>query len=603
MKYSNWIMMLVVLLVSTCEMPERDNPWDEKASIDATSWSADGFQIQDVNLTSKKLSWTYEGDGRIEGFQIDRRIGTGEWQEKFYFAGKEEREWIDTSIVPDTTKTYTYRLTTVAGTKKSNERTGTVAVRFPKPTNFSIQANPDTSFTLNWTYEATGHEGFKIDRRMGSGAWQQAVGKVVQSPFTEKLVLGHDYFYRIYAYYKEFNSAEDSDSVIFPQITTTAISSVTLTTAVSGGTISRGTAISSRGLVWSTSQNPTIALSTKTSDGSGSGAFVSSLTGLQPGTTYYVRAYATNSLGTGYGNQLSFATTALSVPVLTTASITGVTYASASSGGNVTSDGGASVTARGVVWSTIQDPTISLSTKTSNGTGTGAFISNITGLTANTTYYVRAYATNSQGTAYGAQVNFTTTAESTTGTVTSSTGKVWMDRNLGASRVATSSTDVESYGDLYQWGRNSDGHENRNSSKTSSLSINDVPGHSMFILGTSDYYDWRSPQNNNLWQGVNGINNPCPDGFRIPTLAEWEDEYASWSSKDSNGAFASPLKLSLGGSRHRSTGTQFGVGTNAYYWSASIDGTKSFGLMFGSDNVSVFSGNRSSGDSVRCIKE
>jgi hypothetical protein len=119
------------------------------------------------------------------------------------------------------------------------------------------------------------------------------------------------------------------------------------------------------------------------------------------------------------------------------------------------------------------------------------------------------------------------------------TGKTWMDRNLGASQVATSSTDANAYGDLYQWGRGSDGHQCRNSPNTSTLSSTDQPGHGSFIFSPSD---WRSPQNGNLWQGLSGINNPCPSGYRLPTEAELNSERLSWISNNAAGAFASPLK-------------------------------------------------------------
>ena len=96
-----------------------------------------------------------------------------------------------------------------------------------------------------------------------------------------------------------------------------------------------------------------------------------------------------------------------------------------------------------------------------------------------------------------------------------------MDRNLGANQVATSSTDANAYGDLYQWGRGNDGHQCRNSSTTSTLSSSDTPPNSNFILSPNAPYDWRTTQNNNLWQGVNGTNNPCPTGFRIPTISSF----------------------------------------------------------------------------------
>lgn len=96
----------------------------------------------------------------------------------------------------------------------------------------------------------------------------------------------------------------------------------------------------------------------------------------------------------------------------------------------------------------------------------------------------------------------------------SGTGKIWMDRNLGATHVATSSMDADSYGDLYQWGRDADGHQIRTSGTTDTLSSMDVPGHGDFILAPNSPVDWRNPQNDNLWQGVNGINNPCPAGYK-----------------------------------------------------------------------------------------
>jgi hypothetical protein len=600
-----WFLLFFTLFFTACELPDRDNPWDEKASVDASNWSADGFQIQDVNLTSKKLSWTYQGDSRIEGFQIDRKIGAGEWQEEVYFAGKDERQWVDTNILPDSTKTYTYRLTAVAGVKKSNVRTGTVSIRFPGPTALSLQVSTDTTFLLSWTYSSNGHEGFKIDRRKDNEAWQEAVGTVAnnQNKFSTKFLSGSDYYYKVYAYYKEYRSAVVTDSLIFPVLSTAIASDITSATAVSGGTISRGTAIMSRGVCWSTNQNPTVSLSSKSTDGIGTGSFVSSITGLQSGTTYYVRAYATNNLGTAYGSQVSFTTPTISVPAIATNSISNITSSAASSGGNISTDGGASVTARGVCWSTSQNPTVSLSTKTTDGSGTGSFTSSISGLQSGTTYYVRAYATNSVGTAYGSQVSFTTTSAPAVSTVTSTTGKVWMDRNLGASRVATSSTDDQAYGDLYQWGRDTDGHEKRTSQTTSTLSSSNTPGHGNFITVNSGNYDWRSPQNNNLWQGVNGINNPCLEGFRIPTSAEWEAERASWSSQNSAGAFASPLKLPVAGFRYVSNGSLGNVGYGGNYWSGTVSGAYAQALFFNSGNAYMDSYNRAPGYSVRCLKD
>jgi len=223
-----------------------------------------------------------------------------------------------------------------------------------------------------------------------------------------------DYHVRAYATNKA-GTAYGADvtftttAIVVPTLTTTAVTAITLTTAASGGTITAdgGGAVTARGVCWATTTAPTIT-NTITTDGTGTGSFTSNLTGLLPATKYYVRAYATNTTGTAYGDELSFTTLAVAVPTITTTAVTAMTLTTAVSGGNITADGGASVTARGVCWATTLNPVITNS-KTTDGPGTGVFISNITGLLPGIAYHVRAYATNSAGTAYGADVPFTTT--------------------------------------------------------------------------------------------------------------------------------------------------------------------------------------------------
>jgi len=183
------------------------------------------------------------------------------------------------------------------------------------------------------------------------------------------------------------------------------------------------------------------------------------------------------------------------------------------------------------------------------------------------------------------------------------TGKIWMDRNLGASQVATSSTDAASYGDLYQWGRAADGHQIRTSGTTATLSGIDQPAHGDFITINSGNYDWRSPQNDNLWQGVSGVNNPCPSGYRLPTDTELEAERASWGTNNAAGAFGSPLKLPMSGYRNYSNGSLNNVGTFGYYWSSTVSGANSRYLNLDSSDASVFTDIRAYGFSVRCIKD
>lgn len=190
-------------------------------------------------------------------------------------------------------------------------------------------------------------------------------------------------------------------------------------------------------------------------------------------------------------------------------------------------------------------------------------------------------------------------------TVVGANGRVWMDRNLGASQVATSSTDTNSYGDLYQWGRGADGHQLRISNTTSTLSDKDSPGNSLFITNSSTPFDWRTTHEANLWQGLNGINNPCPSGFRLPTAAEWDAERLSWTSISALGAFTSSLKLPLAGIRSGANGSLISVNTFGYYWSSSVSVNGYFAQNLGfnsnTNGSSINPNNRINGFSVRCI--
>jgi len=290
-------------------------------------------------------------------------------------------------------------------------------------------------------------------------------------------------------------------------------------------------------------------------------------------------------------------------PVITaTNGLAFLTNTTAISGGNIASDKGSSITAKGVVWSTSSGPTVALSTKTNDGTGLGSFTSTLTDLTLNTVYYIRSYATNAAGTSYGPEVSFAFIP-----TATSATGKIWMDRNLGATRAAISSTDASSTGDLYQWGRASDGHQISNSQLTTTKFSSSTTNSNKFASGES-MYDWLVTSNPNLWQGVNGVNNPCPVGFRIPTKQEWTDEYATWSSQDATGAFASALKLpNVNKFRNFAGG---GYIPTTYYWSSSISLTpnarvlqKSYTLYMSSSAVAWMEYERGYGFSCRCIQD
>ena len=191
------------------------------------------------------------------------------------------------------------------------------------------------------------------------------------------------------------------------------------------------------------------------------------------------------------------------------------------------------------------------------------------------------------------------------------TNKTWLDRNLGAAEVATGKTDDKAYGDLYQWGRFADGHEKRNSSTTSTKATTPDPygGNSWdgkFIKSGSSPYDWLDAAHdldNTLWQGVNGTNNPCPPGFRLPTETELDNERGTWATNDDDGAYNSPLKFTLAGRRLTPDASLSNVGTDGYYWSSSVSGNSGRALHFNSSNANMSNRRRALGASVRCIED
>ena len=372
-----------------------------------------------------------------------------------------------------------------------------------------------------------------------------------------------------------------------PSVTTANVTSISFNTAVCGGnvTFDGNLTVTARGVCWSTSPNPTISNS-KTTNGTGIGSFTSNITGLTAGTTYYVRAYATNSKGTAYGEEKTFTTEAY-FPILNTNNVTAITSTSAVCGGNVTSDGNATVTARGVCWSTSPNPTINNS-KTTNGTGTGSFTSNITGLTANTTYYVRAYATNSKGTAYGEEKSFTTA----TGTINGHgyvdlglpSGLKWATCNVGA-------TTPEGYGNYYAWGEitTKTSYDDSNS-VTCWQQISDFSGNAQYDAARANWGStWRRPTKTEMeelvnnctwtWTTQSGVN-----GYRV-------------TGPNGNSIFLPAAGYCYGSSRYY-------VGEGCYYWSSTPLESYTYGaysLYFYSGYHDVDWYNRRHGFTVRPV--
>jgi uncharacterized protein (TIGR02145 family) len=192
------------------------------------------------------------------------------------------------------------------------------------------------------------------------------------------------------------------------------------------------------------------------------------------------------------------------------------------------------------------------------------------------------------------------------------TGNTWMDRNLGAKRAATNNKDEEAFGDLFQWGRRADGHQCRNSKTVRNQSFTNTPGHGDFIIG---FRDWKNPVNFSLWQGVNGQNNPCPKGFRLPTTAEFRAELDSWFTfRDVPGppSMKTPLKFTLTGLRSWANDGEFvNVGQIGNYWTSDVTNNLEENASrasifnsegFGSIGVVNLGERRANGLSIRCIK-
>jgi uncharacterized protein (TIGR02145 family) len=197
-----------------------------------------------------------------------------------------------------------------------------------------------------------------------------------------------------------------------------------------------------------------------------------------------------------------------------------------------------------------------LSTDATNSQGTTSFYV--------APYYAKLYAVKNGNTYYGPEIEFLPNWPITPQTA----GKVWVQANLGALRVATSSTDTDSYGWYYNWGKPTDGHQFSNSPFSSAKVSSDTPTPGIYTGGDNSQVEWQTTRNNNLWNGVNGTNNPCPSGWRLPTRSEWETLLStSPAITNSTTAFSSSLKLPAQMGRDRTDCTIKANNTNNIYWS------------------------------------
>jgi uncharacterized protein (TIGR02145 family) len=418
----------------------------------------------------------------------------------------------------------------------------------------------------------------------------------------------------------------ETPAVTTPVITTENASEITQTTAFSGGHITSdgGAVISARGVCWGTTHNPTTA-SNKTDDGTDIGTFSSYLYGLTANTTYYVRAYAINSKGTGYGNEISFSTIPLSTATVIQPYVTSVTLTSAVAVAYISSTGGGNITVSGFCWKTSQNPTTADIISTDGGLETGNYSSRMTGLTANTTYYVRPYVTNSMGTSYGDQVSFTT-------------GSVFSQIIFNPDLIYGTISDIE--GNIYKtigigtqtWmaenlitGTLNDGTAIPYVAESQEWTALTTPGYCWYNNET-DYTKGYGALYN--WYAVNS-GKLCPTGWHVATDNEWtvfvdylggmetasakirETGLSHWQGTTTDATNISGFSALPSGCRFWD-GQFNAFGISVYLWSSTEynqSGGMSLQWFYWSDDMGTFSstgrGNNSSNDglSVRCLKD
>ena len=405
-----------------------------------------------------------------------------------------------------------------------------------------------------------------------------------------------------------------------PTVVTKSVGEVTKTSAKVVGQVAAdgGADVTERGVCWSTDGTPTILdFSVKDTEG-GLGIYEIAFTDLVPNTQYYVRAYATNEAGTGYGDEKTFVTVdpenpeqpeqpenpenpeepeVPEQPVVTTAEVTGITCYTAVSGGEVTFDGNVTVTARGICWGTSPNPTIE-DNKTTDGTGVGGFTSNLSNLEHNTTYYVRAYATNEVGTAYGEEVTFTTLLDPANGHeyVDLGLSVKWATCNVGANSP-------EEYGDYFAWGE---------TSTKETYDYDNCPTYGLSIseLQSQGYID----SEGNLTSQYDAATANWGGDWRMPTYDELNElrNRCTWTWTTQNGVNGYNVEGPSGASIFLpAAGDRFGssllyAGSSGYYWSS----TPSEGNDLSADILRFYSGShdmsgyaRFEGHSVRSILE
>lgn len=395
-----------------------------------------------------------------------------------------------------------------------------------------------------------------------------------------------------------------------PILKTNSATDITINSVTIGGEITNdgGSPVTSRGICWGTAVNPSFD-GPHTTDGEGDGIFSTSLTDLDPNTEYHARAFAENSVGIAYGNEIIFVTST-AAPAVTTIQVSSITASTALCGGNVTYDGGASITGRGVCWSTTPEPELN-DFFTSDGTGSASFSSAMTNLAPATTYYVRAYVKNSAWTVYGEQITFMTKLADADGNLYNTVKigtQLWMTENLRSTKL------------------------------NDNTPISEVTDQTLWIGSSVPAYCW---YNNDIvykptigalynWYAVNS-GKLCPSGWHVPTDDEFNaleqslgmaaDQLNLWGwrgtdqgtqlknstgwEEGGNGTNSSGFSALPGGYRFGATGDFYLLTTIMYWWtSTEHDADRGWYRRLDSSSTAVYraSTSKKGGKYIRCVK-
>ena len=415
--------------------------------------------------------------------------------------------------------------------------------------------------------------------------------------------------YYLRAYAKNKMGVAYSDEYTFmtyalPEIKTDDVTDIQLTSAIVSGTLvfDGNDTATVTGFCWGTNEEPTLK-NEHAEVLTASASYTYHLSNLKNETKYYVRAYAQNRIGVVYGEVKSFTTLSAVIPTVTTSTVSRITETTAVAGGNVTSDGGASVTERGVVYSTSSNPTMA-NGKVASGSGTGAFTCNLTGLQSNTTYYIRAYAVNSKGTAYGDEVSFTTNEKvfAIPEYVDLGLSVKWATFNVGA-------TKPEEYGDYFAWGetepKSTYSWSNYKWCRGSETTLTKYCNHSGY--GTVDNKTTLELSDDAAAVNLGG-------DWRMPTKAEQDElrEQCTWTWTTLNGvngykvtSKSNGKSIFLPAAGHRIGSSLNSAGSDGNYWSSSLYADSpyyAYYLLFNSSDVHRYNfDNRYYGFSVRPV--